>query len=225
MNATFVQAANLTRPYLETLTTPELLRLADTVGIDIPPELDRIFIVEELLEADFEDEDENDAFEDIVIPPRKLAEKRLTEPVPLPKQYNITFLEVMLRDPLWVFTFWEVKNAEKELYEHELDFEGYQLRIVSENALEEPFTIPVGARDDAWYIGFPPEGGRFTVELCVKKGEEAITLAVSRPFSMPRLFNPTVDTILFENPLIRLSGLADFAILRNVDRESRVKRA
>jgi hypothetical protein len=233
MNVTFVQSGNLKKPYLETLATHELIQLADTFGIDIPPELDRPFIIEELLEA-AEDEEDNPR-EDMRVLPRKLVEKRINEPVPIPKQYNITFIEVLRRDPLWAFTFWEVKNADKELYERDMAFDGYELNVIPDNTKGEPFVIPVGVHDDAWYIGFPPEGRpsegrlperrRFTVELCVVlRDEEKITLAVSQPFSMPRLFNPVADAALYENPLTRLSGLADFTILRNIDRESRIKR-
>jgi hypothetical protein len=223
MNVTFVQSKNLKKPYLETLATHELVQLADSFGVDIPPELDRPFIIEELLEAAEDEEDNRD--EDMLVSPRKFVEKRISEPVPIPKQYNITFIEVIRRDPLWAFTFWEVKHADKELYERDMAFDGYQLNVIPDNIKGEPFVIPVGVRDDAWYIGFPPEGGRFTVELCaVLRDEEKITLAVSQPFSMPRLFNPVADAALYENPLTRLSGLADFTILRNIDRESRIKR-
>jgi hypothetical protein len=224
MDAILVQATNLKRPYLESLTTHELVQLADSFGIDIPPELDRIFIIEELMES-AEEEEVSDTFDEVEpAPRRKFVEKRITEPVPLPLQYNITFIEVMLRDPLWAFTFWEVKSDDKEIYEKADDFQSYELKISEYHRPREPFTIPVGAEDNAWYIGFPPEGGRFKVELCVLCGEEETVLAVSRPFTMPRLFNPSEDAVLFKNQLIRLSGIEDFTMLRNTDRESR-KRA
>jgi hypothetical protein len=222
MDITSVQFGNLKKPYLETLATHELVQLADSFGVDIPPELDRLFIIEELL---FAVEDEKDAsVEVVVVPPRKPFERRGSEPAPIPKQYNMTFIEVLLRDPLWAFAFWEVKNADKELYERNNAFGNYQLNVMPEKTGGEPFVIPVGIHDDAWYIGFPPEGGCFTVELCaLMRDEEKVTLAVSHPFSMPRLFNPVTDAAMYENPLTRLSGLADFTILRNIDRESRIK--
>ncbi|MDR1400504.1 MAG: DUF4912 domain-containing protein [Treponema sp.] len=226
-----MQATNLKRPHLESLTTQELVQLADSFGIDIPPELDRIFIIEELMESAeeeeaSEEEEVSDTPDDTqAVPHKKLFDKRITEPVLLPKQYNITFIEVMLRDPLWAFTFWEVKNDDKEIYEKADDFAGYQLKVSEYHNLWEPFTIPVGVDDDAWYIGFPPESGRFKIELCVLRGDEEIVLATSRPFTMPRLFNPSEDEVLYKNPLIRLSGIEDFTILHNNDRESRIKRA
>ncbi|MDR0636485.1 MAG: DUF4912 domain-containing protein [Treponema sp.] len=223
-----MQATILQRPYLESLTTQELIQVADSFGIDIPPELDRIFIVEELMESAEEEEASEASAAPVATEaalPRKILEKRMTEPVLLPQQYNITFIEVMLRDPLWAFTFWEVKSDDKEIYEKADGFVGYQLKVSEYHNLQEPFTIPVGTEDDAWYIGFPPESGRFKIELCALCNDEEIVLATSRPFTMPRLFNPSEEEVLYKNPLIRLSGIEDFTILHNNDRASRIKRA
>ncbi|MDR2419369.1 MAG: DUF4912 domain-containing protein [Treponema sp.] len=220
-----IQATHLKRPCLESLTTQELIQVADSFGIDIPPELDRIFIIEELMESAEEEEVSDAPANKKAAPYRKLLEKRITEPVPLPQQYNITFIEVMLRDSLWAFTFWEVKSDDKEIYEKADDFVGYQLKVSEYRNSQEPFTILVGTEDDAWYIGFPPGGGHFKIELCALRGDEEIVLAASHPFTMPRLFNPSEDVVLYKNPLIRLSGIEDFSILHNNDRESRIKRA
>jgi hypothetical protein len=221
-----------TRSYLESLTTRELIRMADREGIDIPPDLERVFIIQELLE--------NDGLEDSSEP----EERDKLSPVPLPKQYNITYLEVLLRDPLWVFAFWEIKRHDKELFENSGDFEGYCLRVSSASSgfssgpktpeervllSETVFTVPVGTEDTTWYLGFPPQGGEFYMELCVRlKNRERggadtslKSLAVSRLFSMPRLFNPLENEEILKNPLIRLSGAEYFSVLRNKDRVSR----
>jgi hypothetical protein len=213
----------LKRSYLESLTTGELIKLADRYAIDIPPDLDRIFIIEELLDLETETgvtrEEES-----------PLAEAGIPEPVPLPKQYNITFIEVMIRDPLWVFVYWEIKGHDRELYETASDFGGYQLKV-SPGRTQNPgadasFTVAVENGDAAWYLGFPPSGGRFKVEICAIRGDEALVLAVSRPFRLPKMFDPPNAAVsgIGENPLIRLSGLDDFPVLRNTDRQSRVPR-
>jgi hypothetical protein len=224
-----------TRSYLESLTTRELIRMADREGIDIPPDLERVFIIQELLE--------NDSLE---VSPEPEERGKLS-PVPLPKQYNITYLEVLLRDPLWVFAFWEIKRHDKELFENSGDFEGYCLKVSSAGSGLSPgrktsgeraflpetvFTVSVGTEDTAWYLGFPPQGGEFYVELCVRlrnprePGRDEMdlllkTLAVSRPFFMPRLFNPPENEEMLKNPLIRLSGAENFSFLRNTDRSLR----
>jgi hypothetical protein len=220
------------RPYLESLTNDELISLADRFGIDIPPELERIFIIEGLLDIAAEEAEASE--EEAQSEETALVEADIHEPVPLPRQYNITFIEVMIRDPLWVFTFWEVKNHDKELYEKAADFEGYHLKVsplampgVPEQ--DNSFTVPVGISDTAWYLGFPPSGGRFKVELCVSLKNEAIVLATSHPFKLPKLFDaPNLGEAesppVYENPLLQLSGMEDFPVLRNGDRPPRIKR-
>ena len=46
-----MDTVNVTRSYLERLSTSDLISLADEYGIDIPEDLNRRFIIGELLEA------------------------------------------------------------------------------------------------------------------------------------------------------------------------------
>ena len=227
----------ITRAYLESLTSGDLFRMADNSGIDIPPGLDRIFIIEELLESVSEDEpadpqeepsDPSDPIDprDPRNPPeastntsvgsgnsshRAPEDSFSSESAHLPKQYNITFIEVMIRDPLWAFVFWEIKAQDKEQFEAARDFDGYYLKVspwlgaaeketapLGPEAKEKEgiFTVPIKLEDSAWYLGLTPvlvnRTGRedqryYKVELCVsRKGEETI-LAVSCPFALPGL--------------------------------------
>jgi hypothetical protein len=231
-----MEEPHLTRPYLESLSADELVKLADSFGIDIPPGLERIFIIEELLALTFGDEFvSEDDLED---------SPDFTGDAALPRRYNISYIEVMIRDPLWAFVFWEVKGHDKELYEKAPDFGGYRLKVIplaEGNASprerfttdwENSFTVPVGADDSAWYLGFPPAEGRYMVELCALQGEKEIPLIFSRPFKMPRLLEmpsrkaglPGDIQDIYRNPLACLSGARDFAVIRNTDRLSRDKR-
>jgi hypothetical protein len=201
--------------------------------VDIPPGVERVFIIEELLDLGNEDEDGPGKVEEI-----PLRETELLEPVLIPKQYNITYIDVLIRDPLWVFAFWEIKIADKDLYEKADDFEGYHLKVFplkekplplaggkkSSSGPDDPFVIPVGIEDSSWYIGFPPAGGRFRVEIGVTRGMEGMVLAASRPFKLPGLLKPP-GWGKGENsgdPLIQLSGIDDLPVLRNIDRLSRI---
>jgi hypothetical protein len=192
------QQVPVTRAHLESLTTSDLIRMADNLGIDIPPDLDRIFIIEELLEITSFNEDASappdtsdiagasDTFLSSesagVSPDADMANSRLIESVPLPRQYNITFIEVMIRDPLWAFVFWEIKAQDREQFEKAQDFEGYYLKVSpritsaitstitsSDKPLPRPedparqgpdakgaFTVPVKPDDSAWYLGLSP---------------------------------------------------------------------
>ncbi|MDR1419229.1 MAG: DUF4912 domain-containing protein [Treponema sp.] len=202
----------LTRPCLERLSTDELVKLADHYAIYIPPDLERIFVIEELLEADFPGDGQRDG-------ERFGGQADIREPVPLPKQYNITYLEYLVRDPLWIFVFWEIKSHDRDLYEKSPDFEGYFLKVRNLERGEHIFTVAVGMNDTAWYLGFPPDSGRCRVELCVLRGDGETTLAFSRPFTLPGLLEPLPSGV--PETLARLSGAGDFPVIRNADRLSR----
>jgi hypothetical protein len=236
-----MNACSFTRISLESLTTDGLIKLADLYGLDIPPGLDRLFIIEELLEIASEDEEDEGPQEGSLV-----LGTSFLEPVPLPKQYNITFIEVMIRDPLWIFVFWEVKGFDKEVFEKSPEFGGYYLKVspweesrrnFPRSEGEAVFTIPVENGDTARYLGFPPAGeaeddqdNRLKVELCARRGAGEFILAVSNPFRLPSLPRLPAGTgqrencKRYKNPLIRLSGSGDFHILHNLDRLSRLKK-
>jgi hypothetical protein len=222
---------HISRSYLEGLTTGELAALAEGEGIDVPPGLERNFIIEEILEA-FSD-DFFDAFlnDDSGERAAILEEKHFLEPVPLPKQYNITYIDVIIRDPLWVYAFWEIKNSDREILERNAEFQGYYLKVspLGKCGDGESFTVSVGTSDFAWYLGFSPEsitGGRvktntgncrFRVELYARLGETQELLAASRSFSMPSLLG-VPETFGEQNQLRRLSGTEELPILRSGER-------
>jgi hypothetical protein len=204
-----------TRPYLESLSTDELIKFADRYAIDIPPDLERVFIIDEVLAAcvDYDDTGEDDRF---------YVTADMLEPVPLPRQYNITYLEVLLRDPLWAFVFWEIKNHDREAHEKAPDFGGYCLRVRNlADTDENTFTVSVGLNDTAWYLGFPPAWGRYQVELCACRDAGDMVLTVSRPFTLPKLLDPPKAET--RDSLARLSGSKEFAVIRSADRLSRIK--
>jgi len=225
--------ASLTRVYLESLSTGELLKLADRFNIDIPPGLERVFIVEALLESAFGDEDRNKTVDDI--------ESDSLESAALPKQYNISFVDVMIRDPLWAFVFWEIKSHDRELYEGAPDFEGYCLKVVpmrdsplrSDGEAEDSFIVPLDLHASGLYLNFPPAEGFYRLELCALSGGNPMTLAVSGSFRLPRLMEePNQIALLspefqdiYRNPLACLSGARDFPVIRNADRRIRSREA
>lgn len=220
----------LTRSYLETLSTGDLALLAERLGLDIPSDLNRVFVIEELLETDTEIDralipEDNEL---AVIPSD--GDSKLQ----LPDRYNATFIEVLLRDPAWVFTFWEIRSQDRDLYEGATEFGGYHLRLSSLDApllgegkgVADSFIISVEPTDRAWYLCFPSSKGLFKVELCVLKGKSEVVLASSPPLRVPMNVS-TLSVVneqddLPQTKILNLSGWDDFHILRNVDHVSRL---
>ena len=136
----------------------------------------------------------------------------------------------MIRDPLWAFVFWEIKGHDREIFERSPDFDGYCLKVRpaegTANDEAESFTVSVGNDDTAWYLGFPPEGGRYRVELRTVWAQGETVLAVSRLFTLPKLLSPPNQGDMeevYRNPLSVLSGAGDFHVIRSTDRRSRMK--
>jgi hypothetical protein len=216
----------LTRVYLESLVTSDLIEMANDFGLDIPDNADRDFLIDELFEAASHDDE--------IMQPKKTGEVMM-EAAPLPKNYNITFIDVMIRDPLWAFVFWEIKASDAEQYENALDFDGYYLKVTSlgdpesSSRSDEVFTVPVKAEDTAWYLSLPPAEGNLCaiqcllkVEFCASLGGVETVLAVSAPIKLPGL--NMLSSGACENQLVRLSGYDDFHILRRNERSPRIKR-
>jgi hypothetical protein len=225
MMVPYMDQACLVRPYLDSLTTQELARIADNCGIDIPPSLERIFIIEELLDyARLEDEDAEEE--------GTLEESPdYLETAPIPRRYNITFIDVMIRDPLWVFVFWEVKEHDRDIFEKDSGFSGYYLRVIPAGdgppvPKDLSFMVRVDPDDTARYLGFseyPAQPGRgFRVELFAAFEGRNEVLAVSRVFRFPGLPGKAVQDRdsagSLPLSLASLSGLNDFPILRDTDR-------
>jgi hypothetical protein len=217
----------VSRTGLESLSTGELIKLADSYGIDIPDGLERIFIIEELLE--YYSTSGQEVKDEIGIDPS------YSETVALPKQYNISYIEVIIRDPLWVFAYWEIKRQDRDLHEAANNFGGYCLRIIPLNeeetdskSRENSFTVPVNTEDCARYIGLAEHSsqaqGRYIIKLCVIRGSSELQIAASKPFCLPKLIENENINSMRENPLLRLSAVADLSIIKNADRQSRSKR-
>jgi hypothetical protein len=219
-----MEDSHLTRQLLESLSSGELIKLADSNGIDIPAGLERIFIIEELLENFIE---KKSVTADVIE-----TDKKILEAVALPKQYNISYINVIIRDPLWVYAFWEIKAHDRELHEKAGNFRGYCLRVVpinnTENAQkikENFFFVTIVKDDEARYLGFTgrQEWERYLIQLSAIRGNQEIQLAVSEPFTLPVMYSGDSVRETAQNPLIGLSGTKDFKIIKSTDRQSRVR--
>lgn len=212
----------LTRSYLETLSTDDLAELAGRLGLDFPPELNRIFVIEELLDASADDEEDGVESDDL------LEDDRAVPSSGLPETYNATFIGVLLRDPFWAFAFWEIKTSERETWERANAFVGYRLRVsplpASRGGTENgSFTVAIEPGDAAWYLCLPKGGGWYRVDLCVVHDREETVLASSAPFRVPRgSVGLSASGGASASPLLTLSGLTEFRVLDAADRQSRL---
>lgn len=218
----------ISQPYLEGLTTAELHSLAASFNLKLPAALDRNCLIEELLEyapcLHFYQQAVCGDLPEFQAPSGKPHTKlELPEPAPLPRQYNITFVDILVRDPFWIFAMWEISAADRRKHEKNHEFEGYRLRVRHEAAHDEGLFLhiaQVGERDTMRYLNFPPENcvRSYIVELCAVHGGAAEILAVSHPFTLPKsipAFGSGEEEALHTSMLI-LSGIDDIRVARGI---------
>jgi hypothetical protein len=240
-----VDELRISLPYLEGLTTAELYALAGRFELDLPPGLGRAAIMEELVDIAPCLVFYQSAF--AAAPPPSSPEEKtplsLPEPAPLPKQYNMTYLDVLIRDPFWVFVIWEISAQDRKKYEKAAGFQGYTLRVrraemdadflyarrrlrgfpfrrTAETEADFLYTVRFTEHIASRYLNFPStvmgEGGEaeaYSVELCAICREAMPILVSSRPFCLPKS-RPAFAGAAAHSPMLLLSGIEELNVPR-----------
>ncbi|GMO16647.1 MAG: hypothetical protein Pg6A_02710 [Termitinemataceae bacterium] len=212
-------------PYLESRTTAELIALGASFELRFPEWFDRNQIIEILLEyapcLRFYQQHTRinlPEFHDFFEQPNTQLE--LPMPNPLPKQYNITFVDALVRDPFWVLAIWEISAYDRKQCEKKTGFSGYSLRIRHEGRGEDccVHIAQISERDTMRYLNFPAEVCHrpYIVELCAIFRGEQMTIATSGTFTLPKSIPPfdcSEDTEL-QTPIMQLSGIEELRVVR-----------
>lgn len=176
----------MTRAYLETLSFSDLLAIADSFGIDVPEHFDRGFLIGEILEC-AEESDEGASGAEMIV-----AEDALEDDVPkkalLP--YNSTEVDVVLRNPVWAFVYWNISSSDREALEA-VFMSRILLRVnsFSDRSQQRPddfFEIQISKEDDGQYVLLPAGSAFFRVDLLFNLDGVIDILASSRMLEMPR---------------------------------------
>jgi len=113
----------------------------------------------------------------------------------IPHGYNRTRISVLVRDPEWIFAFWDIAEATRaELGLNRAGAMGLMLRLhdvtgIAFNGTNAVSTedIPVNSGATSWYVHVPTKGRRYVVDLGVLASDGAFhQIARSQPFDMPR---------------------------------------
>ena len=179
-----MEAMNLSRSYLETLSSADLVQLADECGIDIPDDLNRRFIIEELLEA---------SQEEAVRAHSEMQEGAAPEDGGdfLPLSYNETEIDVVLRLPAWAYVWWDISDAAFKKATADADFRNFVLRLSyfdaeQSNAPTESFDIHVSLEDREKFVLLSADKKYFRIDLvALFRTKESDNLAVSKKMRIP----------------------------------------
>ena len=122
----------MSREHLESLSFSDLSTLADEYGVDVPENLDRRFLIAELLEL--LEEDIDDQPDEMIISEDDVLKHKEAS---LQKNYNETQISCVLRNPYWLFVFWNLSEADqimlRKLKDHVL-----MLRVCCLSSAKDP---------------------------------------------------------------------------------------
>ena len=176
----------LSRSYLETLSSADLLSLADNYGIDVPEDLSRRFIIGELLDvaAELSQVREQDADMTLADEEPAVAE--------LPGTFNETQIGLVLRNPVWAYVYWDIRTGDLAGCTAENDFVSLVLRVTffdSEDAQspQESFDVQVGLAVREQYVLLPTNRRFMRVDLvaCFQHRSDDV-LASTQRFALPQ---------------------------------------
>jgi hypothetical protein len=207
---------------LASLVDDDLRAIADRMGLGLPLGLDRIFVVEEILDAIEDDRIERDRAgkaplynEDSKyssvdeLPIESLAGKSSVSIAD--KRYNETTIKALVRDPSWTFAFWELSELDFDSLGIEDDEPRLFLRVTQMDGAERQssFDIPINPNDSQWYINIPNPGSRYRIDLGARTGGKSKVLARSGDFFVPRQHGEFLPTEGKGQTLLELSDMLD----------------
>ena len=178
-----METENINRAYLETFSFSDLSKLADEYGVDVPEDLDRRFLICELLDIVEESKLFN---EDMVISSDRSSEENTV----LPQGYNETQISCVLRNPVWAFVFWNISNSDnnklKEMHDCTLMLRVCSLPSQEELTPKESFEIKITAGSQEQYVLIPAGEKYIRIELVYISGANRNVLAFSPVIEIPQ---------------------------------------
>lgn len=208
---------DLSRNTLETLTSSQLIDLADEYGIDIPDNLNRQFIIEELIEV-AKEIDENSNYKETIKVSDDAVNSIATE---LPESYNETKIDVMLRNPVSLFVYWDFSEVQLKQLNSNRTSIYLQISFFDTMESEKPedtFDIQINIEDREQYILIP--GGKKFVRVDLMQNTTSsldAVLAVSARLPIPQGSEEFMNFHPGENlkikPILELSGIK--TVLKN----------
>lgn len=175
----------LSRAYLETLSFSELLKIADKDGIDVPEDFNRNFLIEEILEV-------QEDFEKIELDDMIISDEESESPKEelVPRAYNSTEVEMVLRNPAWAFVYWNISESDRVSLEKAFVSQMWlRVNSFSEKDQVKPdefFDIQISKEDNGQYVLLPQNKKFFRVDLLFNLDNFVDILASSKILEKPR---------------------------------------
>lgn len=195
------------RARLEELTLEGLLLVASRNGLEPDPDIDRERLISQLVDVIRENREERESANSTTV---RIQQKKFAvlyedeapgvsrggvhsaDEIRLPPHYETNRITLMLRDPHWAYTYWDLSTAKAREYQESTRFDGLFLRVLqldgAENDLriQDSFEIPVQIEDSSWYIYLPRLEAYYRIQLVARNNHRRELLAVSNQVYVPR---------------------------------------
>lgn len=185
----------MTKDRLRSLSYNELSHIADKGNISVLQDMDKeslISVIFEALEEERLDREGNNNLT-IQIEAKKYAVSQDQElflefgdNVELPDRYQETRLVLMLRDPSWVYCYWDIEDRVLDELKENSDYSGLILRVTElaasdwgKDSFVDWFDIPIQFDDLRRYINLPSEDTFYGVEIHALLGEKEVLIVRS----------------------------------------------
>lgn len=206
----------LTRAKLETLTSNELLEIADEYGIDAPDDLNRQFIIGDLLELASELESNEEKKETIILSDE---EEETINVNSLPSSYNETKVNVILRNPTSLFVWWDLSEwtLKKIRSNHSsLSLVVYFFENLEDEKPVDMLDAQISATEREQYLIIPGDKKIARVDLIAESLGKNDALASTEKIVLPKggsVMSAKPGEKLNASRIMELSGAAE--LLRN----------
>ncbi len=174
---------DLTRSYLETLSSTDLIALSDDFGIEAE-NLARCFIITEILDT-LEDHATQKA--------ESVEDDKSTGGLELPFTYNENKIVAVLRNPAWCYVTWDFKHETLLSLNNDDDFESYIIRLsyhpsIDTNDVSQTVDLKIDSADREQFVLLTSDAPAFHVSLMATFDEkETEILATSQRIIKPRI--------------------------------------
>ena len=205
----------ITRAYLESLSFADLLALADTYGIDVPDNLNRRFLIGELLDVAEEVADDSS---DMVI--ARGAAGMPASVASLPESYNMTQIGAVLRSPAWIYVYWDIGEPDIRSLKKHGEYTIF-LRVCSfanrtDTKPDDVYDVQIAPTDTSEYLLCPAGKKIIRIELAASMKTGTVVLASSGTVEIPRSskllthIRPGNDAGI--TPIASLSGIKELLL-------------
>lgn len=204
--------SRLTRAKLETLSSSELLEIADEYGIDAPDDLNRQLIIGDLLELASELEKPEKPKETIVLSDQ---EEEVINVNTLPESYNETKINAIIRNPASLFVWWDL--SEWTIKKIRSSHSSLRLAIYFFDNLEdekpsETFDVQISLTDRENYVIVPGQKKIVRVDLVSESLGQDDILAHTEKIKLPKggeIMSAKPGEKLKVSKIMELSGAAE----------------